>query len=159
MKAVNDLQKQIIDFLKRPNTHRSLLEAVEDFPDELINAKPENVPYTFWQLLEHIRISQYDMIDFIQNPNYKEMEWPRDYWPDKDEKATRKMWDESIEKYQKDIETLINIVNKNEPDILVHIPHGQGQTALREILQIIDHASYHIGEFILMRRICNVWKK
>lgn len=159
MKAADNLQTQIIDFLNRQNTHLTLREAAMDIPDELINIKPDNVPYTFWQMLEHIRVSQYDMLDFIQNPNYKEMEWPKDYWPDKNENATRKMWDDSIMKYEQDLETLKDIVMKNEPDILVKIPHGQGQTALREVLQIVDHASYHIGQFILMRRICNAWNK
>jgi uncharacterized damage-inducible protein DinB len=159
MNAINDLQKQIVDFLENQNTHRTLQDAAGDLPEELMNIQPEKIPYTFWQLLEHIRISQYDMIDFIRNPNYKEMEWPKEYWPDKNQKATKKLWDESIKQYEDDLEALKKIVKDNEPDILVAIPHGQGQTTLREIMQIIDHASYHIGEFILMRRICNAWKK
>ncbi len=158
MENLDRLQNQIINYLESPNTHRSLEDAVKEFPENLINEKPNGVPYTFWQLLEHIRISQYDMIDFIQNPKYKEMEWPKEYWPAENIKATKEMWRDSIIKYHKDLDTLISIVKKNMDNILVPIPHGDGQTIFREVMQIIDHASYHLGEFILMRRICNAWK-
>jgi uncharacterized damage-inducible protein DinB len=152
------LRKALIDYLEHPHTHAPFMDAVKNFPEKLMNEKPNNLPYSFWQLLEHIRISQFDMIDFMHNPDYKEMEWPKDYWPTDSQKATAKMWNESVKKYEKDIETLKKIIEDPKLDMLAPIPHGQGQTILREVLQIIDHASYHIGEFIVMRRLTGEWK-
>ncbi|RPI17077.1 MAG: DinB family protein [Ignavibacteriae bacterium] len=159
MKAENSLQNQLIDYLENQYTHRSLADAAKDLPDELINVKPENVPYTFYQMLEHIRITQIDMIDFINNPNYRELEWPKDFWPDEKVKATKDMWNESVEKYQMDLNTLKDIIKGADDNIFERIPHGTGQTIFREVLQVIDHNSYHIGELILMRKLCNAWGK
>ncbi len=152
------LIKELSNYLEHPHTHRIFSDIVKDFPEKLMNEKPQNIPYTFWQLLEHIRISQFDMLDFIQNPNYNEIKWPEDYWPDSNEKATRKMWDEAINKYEEDIKSLKKIIEDPEVGFFAPIPHGTGQTIFREMLQIIDHASYHIGQFIVMRRMVNQWK-
>jgi hypothetical protein len=152
-------RQELVNYLKKPHTHMSLSDAVKDFPTKLINENPPGVPYSFWELLEHIRISQWDMIDFIQNANYKEMEWPKDYWPSKETKATKEMWDGSLEKFNNDLEILEKIIDNPENELLVPIKHGKGQTIFREILQIIDHNSYHIGELIIMRRNLNTWGK
>lgn len=153
------IRAELINYLENQHTHRSLQDAAADFPEELMNVKPEVVPYTFWQMLEHIRITQYDMLDFIRNKDYKELQWPKDYWPDPGQKATKMMWDESVSKYEKDIDDLKKILKDEKNIITERIPLGTGQTILREVLQIIDHASYHIGQFILMRRLVDNWKK
>lgn len=153
MDIEKELKKELLDYLERPHTHKSLLQVLEDFPLKLINEKPAGVPYTFWGLFEHIRIATWDMIDFMQNPGYKEIAWPDDYWPKPEEKATEKMWNESVSKYKKDIEMLDNILKDPSSELFARIPHGKGQTILREVLQIIDHESYHIGQFVLMLRI------
>ena len=153
-----DLREHLLDYLNNPHTHGSLLDAARDFPQQFINVKPEGLPYSFWGMLEHIRISQFDMIDFMQNSNYKELKWPKDYWPDPSVKATKKMWDESISMFEKDLETLKKIIENPVVDLFAVIPHGSGQTMFREVMQIIDHNSYHIGQLIVMRRIINQWK-
>lgn len=153
------LREQLINYLEKPHTHMLLSDAVKDLPEELINQKPGGLPYSFWDMLEHIRISQFDMIDFIQNPNYKEMSWPKEYWPKKGSKATKKMWDEATRQYDKDLETLKEIIKNPKSDLFAPIEHGNGQTIFREVLQIIDHAGYHIGQFIVMRRLANNWGK
>ncbi len=112
MNTNNELRRELLGFIERPNTHGSLQEVLENFPEKLINEKPSGVPYAFWQLLEHIRITQYDMIDFMTNPNYKEMEWPKDYWPADGEKTTVKMWNESISNFQKDMEKMKKIIEE-----------------------------------------------
>lgn len=152
------LREALIGYLEHPHTHASFVDAAKNFPEKLMNEKPNGLPYSFWQMLEHIRISQIDMIDFMHNPNYKEMEWPRDYWPADSQKATAKMWNDSVKKYEKDYETLIKILQDPKFDLFAPIPHGQGQTILLEVLQIIDHNSYHLGQFIVMRRLAGEWK-
>src|SRR4030095_5235924 len=153
-----ETRQALLDYLNKPHTHASLMEAAKDFPEKFMNEKPAGLPYTFWGMLEHIRITQWDMVDFMRNPDYKEMDWPADYWPKENEKATKKMWDESVAKFEKDYENLIKIVEDNSNDLFTKIPHGTGQTIMREVLQIIDHNSYHIGQFIVMRRLINAWK-
>ncbi|MCI0449909.1 MAG: DinB family protein [Chlorobi bacterium] len=155
---LNRLREQLLGYIDQPHTHGSLMDAVKGLPEKYINEKPEGLPYSFWGMLEHIRLSQFDMIDFMQNPAYKELEWPKDYWPDESEKATRKMWDEAISMFQKDTETLKKIINDPEVDLFAKIPHGSGQTIFREVMQIIDHNSYHIGQLIVMRRMIGEWK-
>jgi len=158
MENENKLRQELIHYLERPHTHAVLADAVKDFPDKLMNEKPLNIPYSFWQMLEHIRISQWDMIDFIRNPNYKEIEWPKDYWPDDNEKATAKMWNDAVKKFEQDLADLKKIIEDPKTDLFAPIPHGSGQTIFREALQIIDHASYHMGQLIVMRRMVGEWK-
>ncbi len=147
------LRQALVDYLNNPHTHKSLLDAVKDFPEEKINIKPAGAPYSFWEQLEHIRLCQWDMIDFMVDQNYKEMEWPKNYWPKPGEKADKRMWNESIAKFEEDYEQLKKIVQDNSFELFAKIPHGSGQTVFREILQIIDHNSYHIGQFVLMRKL------
>lgn len=97
------------------------------------------------------------MIDFIRNPEYKELEWPKDYWPSSEIKATKAMWDNSISRINSDLQDLIEILKNPSIDLFAPIPHGTGQTIFKEVLQIIDHSAYHLGEVILMRRSLNAW--
>jgi uncharacterized damage-inducible protein DinB len=158
MKNDDSLRKELLNYLEKPHTHGTFANIVKDFPEKLINEKPAGLPYSFWQMLEHICISQFDMVNFIRNPNYKEMEWPKDYWPDDKEKATIKMWKECSKKYEEDIEALKKIIEDPKTDLFAPIPHGKGQTIFKEALQIIDHASYHLGEFLVMRRLAGAWR-
>ncbi len=156
MDTQQELKQQLLNYLEGEHAHKSLDGAVKGFPTGLMNTRHDGVPYTFWQLLEHIRITQNDVIEFIQNPKYKEKEWPKDYWPKKD--GDLKQWKLSIINYKKDLQELKKIVKNPKTDLLAKIPHGQGQTLLREAMLIVDHNAYHIGEFILMRRTLNIWE-
>lgn len=158
MKNDDSLRKELLGYFEKPHTHGSLRTYTKDFPEKLINEKPGGLPYSFWQMLEHIRISQFDMVDFIRNPNYKELQWPKDYWPPDSEKADGKMWNESIRKFEEDLEDLRKMIEDPKTDLFAPIPHGTGQTIFKEAIQIIDHASYHIGELLIMRRIAGDWK-
>lgn len=158
METQKELKKQLLEYLENGQAHKTLDEAVLDFPAKMINSKPENVPYTFWQLLEHVRISQYDIINFTQNPNYRYLDYPKDYWPPENQIAHKKDWDRTIEDFHEDLNTLKKIVKNSKTDLLVGIPHGEGQTIFREVLLVIDHNAYHIGEFIIMRRVMGIWK-
>jgi hypothetical protein len=156
---INKLKQELTNYLDKPNTHRSLKDAAKDFPVEYINSRPDGISYSFWEMLEHIRISQFDMLDFMRNPGYKEMKWPDEYWPEKGSVADKKMWDESLKKFENDLKAIKEIVNEPSTDLYAVIAHGSGQTIFREILQIIDHNSYHTGEFILMRKAMEIWDR
>jgi hypothetical protein len=153
------LREALLDYLDHPRTHASFANATKDFPEDRMNKKLPNVPYTPWGLLEHIRITQHDMVDFMQNSNYHGMKWPQDYWPDTKQEADKAMWNASVRAYEADTKSLKAIVQNPKSDLLVRIPWGEGQTMMREVMQIIDHNGYHIGELVLMRRIMGSWGK
>ncbi len=159
METDQQLRKQLLDYLQGQHAHALLEDATKGFPIKLINEKPVNVPYSFWALLEHIRITQNDIVDFVQNPKYKYKDWPKDYWPTPNKLANKKTWDKSIKSFQKDFQTLIKIIKNPKTNLLAKIPHGEGQTIFREAMLVIDHNAYHIGEFVLMRRTMGEWKK
>jgi hypothetical protein len=152
------LRKELLNYLKAPHTHAPLAKAVANFPEAAMNKSPKGIPYTFWMLLEHVRITQHDMLHFIRNSSYTHLQWPKDYWPPKAQRATKAMWNKSIKEYAADLAALEKIVKDPKRDILKPIPWGEGQTIFREVMQVIDHAAYHTGEFVLMRRAIGKWK-
>ena len=153
------IREQLITLLKGGEAHMPLKEAASEFPEKYINTLFPNGTYSPWALLEHIRITQWDILDFIRNPNYAEISWPDDYWPQKNKKATKKEWDNSLSQFEKDVLELEKIVKNPKTDLYVKIPHGDGQTILREILLVTDHNAYHIGEFAIMRQAMKTWGK
>jgi len=155
----NTLREQLADLLIKGNAHMPFYEAVADFPLEHINTVPQNVGYSFWFLVEHIRMTQWDIIDFIVNPKYKEREWPKEYWPKKGEEATKDMWEKSVKKTIKDIQTMVDIVRDPETNLFTKIPNGEGQNILREALVVSDHNAYHVGEFAILRQVVGIWPK
>jgi hypothetical protein len=152
-------REELIFHLVTGHAHMSFEDAVKDFPAEHFNTTFINGDYTFWDLLEHIRRTQHDILDFMVNPTYKEPKWPNDYWPPKAEKATKKEWDKTVSSYLKDREQLKKLLADKETDLYKKLPQGTGQTVMREIMVIIDHHSYHIGEFAIMRQVHNAWNK
>lgn len=153
------LRDELIFQLTKGHAHMGFLDAVADFSEEKMNEKFTNGEYTFWHLLEHIRRTQNDILEFMVNPDYKEREWPKDYWPEKDKKATQKDWDKTVRLFKEDQKKLQEVVEDEKIDLYAKIPHGTGQTIMREILVIVDHNAYHIGEFAIMRQVFNNWKK
>ncbi len=152
------LREQLATFLQGDQAHMSLADAVKGFPVKDMNVKPRNVPYTFWHLLEHIRIAQWDIVEFIKNPNYEELKFPDDYWPKKNAKATKKDWDHTLAQYASGLREMIAIVKDPKTDLHARIPHGDGQTILREAVLIVDHNAYHIGEFAILRQVAGNWR-
>lgn len=152
------IREQLAGFLTGGKAHMTLLESVKNFPPTAINNFPPNVTYTFWHLLEHIRLTQRDIIDFIIDPHYKEPHWPEDYWPTKTAQASSDQWNTTIALYEADVQQMVEIVKNPDYDLFAKIPHGDGQTILREALLIIDHNAYHIGEFSILRQVEKNWK-
>ena len=152
------VRAQLVNLLTVRQAHMSLEDAVKGFPLEHINAKPPGVEYTFWHLLEHLRIAQWDILDYIRNPQYKAIAWPRDYWPAPDAITEAGGWLQTIEQFLADRAALVTMVRDPQTDLYAPIPHGEdGHTILREILLVADHNAYHIGEFGILRQVMGLW--
>jgi hypothetical protein len=117
-----------------------------------------NLPYSPWQIVEHIRITQRDILDFCVNPDYEEMNWPADYWPTSAAPPDDAAWDESIRQYKADRAALQQLAADTSLDLTSRIPHGTGQTYLRELVLVADHTAYHLGELVVVRRLLQIWK-
>ncbi len=138
--------------------HTTLEKAVKDLAPALRGQRPPNYPHSVWELLDHIRITQRDLLDFCQNPDYEEkLTWPHDYWPATPAPPTADAWDKSIADYRRDREALAQFTTESEIDLTTKIPRGTGQTYLRTILVAVDHASYHVGQIISVRRLLGAW--
>jgi hypothetical protein len=159
METGTALREQLLHLLRGGNAHMTFDEAVADFPMEAINRRPPNVPYTPWHLLEHLRLAQWDILDFIRNPRYQEMKWPDDYWPTPDAEADAAAWERTLAAFRADLNAVEAIASDPQTDLTATIPHGDGQTVLRELLLVADHNAYHIGEFAILRQVMGTWKK
>ena len=157
----DELRKQLIALLDGGQAHTSFDEAVGNFPAELRGVVPEGLPYSAWQLLEHLRIAQKDILDFSAPPSggYQHMRWPDDYWPKEAKPHSPEAWDRSIATIKSDLEKFKALIVKPEADLYKPFRWGTGQNLLREALLIADHAAYHIGELVVLRRLLGAWKK
>ena len=155
---INKTIKHLVDLLKNADAHVSFDDAVKDIPFEDLGKKPNNLPYSIWQIVEHIRIAQFDILDFSRNENYKERNWPADYWPKETAPETEAAWQQSLAQIDSDLTSFINFLQDPRSDIFKPFPHGTGQTLLREALLIADHNSYHTGEIVVIRRLLGTWK-
>ena len=151
------LRDQLTALLHKAQAHLTFEDAVADFPLEKINLLPPNTPYSPWELLEHIRITQWDILDFIRNPGYIWLQWPDDYWPKKGSTATPQMWQETITTYLDDRASLIKIIQDKTTQLTADLPHAPGYSVLREILVVADHTAYHVGEFAILRQVMGTW--
>ena len=153
------IRSELVFHLTEGHAHMPFADAIKDFPEEHMNTVFPNGEYTFWHLLEHIRRTQEDILDFMTNPGYKERSWPADYWPAKDEHATKQDWEKTAKSFAENQQQLKTLIENPKTDLYRKIPHGSGQTIFREIWVIVDHNAYHIGEFAIMRQVANTWGK
>lgn len=152
--SVRDHVARVLDW---EDAHASFRSAVASLPERLRGKQPSGLPYSPWQLVEHLRITQHDILDFCRNPAYQELSWPDDYWPRSPAPDGPSAWAESIQAFEQDRATLQQLSRDPAIDLESPIPHGQGQTYLRELLLAADHAAYHIGELIVVRRLLGSW--
>ena len=159
--GTEELRKQLIALLRGGQAHASLDEAIQDFPAEHRGTVPAGLPYSAWQLLEHLRIAQRDILDFSAPPTggYQPMAWPDDYWPKSPAPPSAHAWDASINAIRKDLETFESLITKPTADLYKPFRWGEGQNLLREALLIADHNAYHIGQLVLIRRLVGAWHK
>jgi uncharacterized damage-inducible protein DinB len=152
--ALRDLLSRILVW---EDAHIGFDAAVEGIPAELRGKQPAGAPHSPWQIVEHLRRAQHDILDFCRNPDYQELEWPDDYWPPSAEPPDAEAWDESISGFREDRRALQQMAKDQHTDLYSRIPHGSGQTLLRELLLVADHNSHHLGQLVLVRRLLGIW--
>jgi hypothetical protein len=157
MNADQVLRQQLVNLLRVAQAHAPFEEVVADFPMERINGRAPNVSYSPWHLLEHIRLTQRDILDFIRDPNYVERPWPAGYWPVAGTRADSAAWQRTIDDYLADRDALEHIVLDPATDLTAPLPAGEKYTVLREILVVADHTAYHVGEFGILRQVMGTW--
>jgi hypothetical protein len=156
----DELLKQLEALLSGGQAHATLADAVRDFPVELRGVAPAGLPYSAWQLLEHMRLALADILNFSAPPTggYQELPWPDAYWPKENAPASPAAWDRSIATIEKDLEKFKALLAKPDADLYKPFRWGTGQNLLREALLIADHQAYHIGELVVVRRLLGCWK-
>ena len=152
------VREQVISLLRGGNAHVTFEDAVKRLPARLRGVKPEGAEHTAWELLEHMRIAQWDILEFSRDPKHVSPDWPRGYWPKTAKPPSDAAWKKSIAAIKKDRETMVKLVENPKTDLFKKIPHGTGQNILREALLIADHNAYHLGQFVLLERLLGAWK-
>jgi hypothetical protein len=152
------LREHLANLLSGRGAHIEWKEAFSNIPVKLRGVRPKGLPHSLWELLEHMRIAQWDILEFSLDAEHKSPDWPAGYWPVSAAPPTAKSWDQSLKLFTKDLAAMKKLVADPKTDLFARIPHGTGQTILREALLVADHNAYHLGQVILVRRLLGAWK-
>jgi len=152
------LRQQLSKIMDWQEAHADLSAAVSNFPSELQGRVPEGFPYSAWQLLEHIRLALWDIVEFSRNARHKSPEWPEGYWPKTAAPPNTAAWEHSVKEIQQHLDEMRELISDPKRDLFAPIPHGSGQTLLRQALLIADHNAYHLGQLVLVRKALGAWK-
>lgn len=152
------LREHLLYLLSDGGAHAKFDDVIKDLPPNLRGEKPSNYPHSFWMLLEHLRVAQWDILEFSRNPKYKHLKWPEEYWPATDAPLSAAAWDESVKSFRSDLKAMEDLVANPKTDLFARIPWGDGQTILREALLVADHNAYHLGQLVDVRRLLGAWK-
>jgi len=153
------LRKHVLELLDGGHGHATFDQVIKDFPAKFRGEIPNGLPRSAWMLLEHIRIAQWDILDFSRNPKYKELKWPADYWPKNPAPANAVEWEKSVVAVHEDLKAMKDLVSNPKTDLFAKIPWGEGQTVLREAMLVADHNAHHLGQIIDVRRLLGIWKQ
>ena len=153
------LRTHLTKLLSWHDAHVDFETALGDLPEEMRGRVPRGAPYSIWQLVEHLRIAQHDILDFCVNAHYTEKRWPDDYWPSDPAPPDSRAWTASLDSYRRDLANVQQLADDTSIDLFAKIPHGSGQTYLREILLVADHAAYHVGQIVIVRRLLGAWEQ
>src|SRR5215203_6548196 len=152
----DSLRKHILYLLRGGGAHLSFDDFINRFPADLCDRRIDGLPYTPWQVLEHMRLAQWDILEFSREANHVSPEFPKGYWPSPEQPGTAASWEQSVAEFRKDLEQMAALVEDPATDLYATIPHGDGQTILREALLIADHNAYHLGVLTMMARVLKV---
>jgi hypothetical protein len=152
MSGERALSKHVLELLGGGHAHIDLESAIADWPAKLRGSKIKGSPHTAWRLLEHMRIAQWDILEFSRNPKHVSPKWPEGYWPAGDSPPDEASWNKSVEQFRADFQAMQDLVADPKSDLFAKIPHGQGQTILREALLLADHNAYHLGQLIMLKQ-------
>lgn len=158
-KSLDALREQLSRFQNWREAHADFDAAVADLPPGLRGVTPPGLPYSPWQLIEHLRLTQADILEFCRNARYVEQQWPDDYWPKAPAPPDDRAWDASITAFRHDREDLQKMIKDPGCDLFAKVPAGSGQTFLREFLLVADHTAYHVGQLIAVRRLLGAWAR
>jgi len=147
------VRKHVLYLLRGGGAHLSFDDLVNSFPAHLCNRYIEGLPYTPWQVLEHIRLAQWDILEFSRDPDHLSPDFPKGYWPKSDQLGTPELWHQTVDAIRKDAKQMEALIEDPATDLYAKIPHGEGQTILREALLTADHNAYHLGVLTVMSRI------
>jgi hypothetical protein len=153
------LRKHVLELLGGGSAHVDFDSVVGGFPVQRAGEKPAGAAHTAWQLLEHMRIAQWDILEFSRNPKHVSPSFPDGYWPDGDAPPNDRAWDRSVAAFRADLKAMQDLVADPATDLFAPIPHGEGQTILREALLVADHNAYHLGQLVMLRRALGSWKE
>jgi hypothetical protein len=157
VKSIDALREQLSRFQNWREAHADYDAAVADLPAALRGVAPPGLPYSPWQLVEHLRLTQADILEFCRNVDYVEQKWPDDYWPKSAAPPDDSAWDASIAAFQRDRRALQSMIKDPDCDLFARVPAGNGQTFLREFLLVADHTAYHVGQLVAVRRLLGAW--
>lgn len=152
------LRKHLLDLLEGGEAHLDFDSALDGFPPDRAGEKPKGSPNSVWQLLEHMRIAQWDILEFSRNPKHDSPKWPDGYWPATPGPPDKAAWEASIRAFHADRKAMVKLIADPARDLFATIPHGTGQTLLREALLVADHNAYHLGQLVIVRRLLGEWK-
>ena len=158
MNQDESLRRHLVELLTKEHAHAGFDSSVEALPAHLRGVRPEGAQHSPWELLEHLRIAQYDILEFSRNAKYVSPKWPEGYWPPSPEPPNDKAWNRSVEEFRRDLREMVELIENPSTDLHAKIPHGTGQTILREALLIADHNAYHLGQLVTVRRLLGAWK-
>jgi hypothetical protein len=153
------LREHLLYLLRGGGAHLDFEKAIAGLPPTLRGVRPEGLPYSPWRLLEHLRIAQWDILRFCIDPRHVSPPWPEGYWPEGDAPPDAAAWDRSVAAFRADLQQMMQLVSDPATDLFTPLPHGQGQTLLREALLTADHNAYHLGQLIVVRRLLNAWEE
>ncbi len=151
------LRQHLVDLLKGGNAHARFDEVIAGISPRLRGQKPRGFPHSPWMLLEHMRIAQWDILEFSRNKNHVSPDWPRGYWPRSEAPPSSAAWNASIKRFRKGLKAMQSLVANPKTDLCARIPWGEGQTILREALLVADHNAYHLGQLVDVRRLLGAW--
>jgi uncharacterized damage-inducible protein DinB len=152
------IKQQLAELLQKSFAHADFTDSVEGLSIKSAGIQLPHLPYTIWQLVEHIRIAQQDILDFSENQNYKPLKWPEGYWPKEPEPENEQQWENTLQEIRKSLADFTAFITNEQQDLLKPFPHGDGQNLFREAILIIDHVSYHTGQIVLIRRLLDSWE-
>jgi hypothetical protein len=154
----HSLRQHLVDLLAGGNAHAKYEDVVEDFPVDLRAQKPDGLPHSPWMLLEHLRIAQWDILEFSRNAKHVSPAWPAGYWPRTEAPPDDAAWEKSIKEFRRDLKAMQNLITDPKSDLFARLPWGDGQTLLREALLAADHNAYHLAQLVDARRLLGAWK-
>jgi DinB superfamily len=157
MPPIDELRSQLVRLLDGRGAHMDFLEAVAEFPADAMNTRPPNVAYTPWHLVEHVRITQWDILEYVRNPDHVSPTWPDGYWPETDAVASPAQFRRSVAAFKADRRALRALLTDKDVDIRAPIPHTDGHSLAREVRIAADHTAYHTGEFAILRQVMGTW--